>query len=861
MQDIKVFNTADLVLNVTQNYDPTKLDLSEWTRFLDILCTDREYQKEAIKKAIIFLFSGKYESIEGLIKDNFSKNEHLQERYKDLTEYHRKLQLPKKLAATIDLATGTGKSYVMYGIAQIALGLGIIDRVLLLCPSVTIEKGLTEKFFALTTNPNLKNAIPESSKYKNPRIIDATQTIKEGDICIENIHAVYFKNNTSIQDSLGYGKGANCLVLNDEAHHIFNKVSGNDTESKGLKKWKEFLSDESHQFRYMMGFTGTAYIENEYFNDVIYRYSLRQAIEGRIVKTIFYVSKDEQTQERNERFQKIYQNHIANKEKYQKVKPLTILITQKINLAKELTQELCEFLAASEKTDIEEIRKNKVLIVTSKHRENINLYLPNVDKPESSFEWIVSVSMLTEGWDVKNVFQIVPMEERAFNSKLLIAQVLGRGLRLPHAYPQAQVTVFNHDSWTSKIKKLVDEILEIEMKFISKPLSEDQERAKYHFNLHNFSYEKTFEEIPTQETKTFDYTKDFIELTAQVNQYRTTTDFVNTANESKEVYYTIDKHLEPISKIVNKIYEEFRIREWEGITLKLKDGEYTKNNLPSKETLERIIRNSMSRREITGDSLDRRNTQAVYSSFNTLLRKKPKTLVPKRQTTAPFEISTTEREQESLSISNLRRDSSVFYTADWGTEIQNQGMVSIFNEMVLDDSLPKKAMKEINPYLFKTGTDIVFTASEPERKFVDSLSKKENAEKIKAWFKSKGQGFYEIEYTTYTNAGKHSNQHKFNPDFFIEIVTDGKKFIVVVEIKADNDGSDENKAKYKYAKQHFTDLNRELKNAGIDTTYIFHFLSPSDYPEFFNYLRDSRLLQGAESFKGALEIMLETQPI
>ena len=44
------------------------------------------------------------------------------------------------------------------------------------------------------------------------------------------------------------------------------------------------------------------------------------------------------------------------------------------------------------------------------------------------------VSMLTEGWDVQNVFQIVPHEERAFNSKLLIAQVLGRGLRVPDAY-------------------------------------------------------------------------------------------------------------------------------------------------------------------------------------------------------------------------------------------------------------------------------------------------------------------------------------------------------------------------------------------------------------------------------------------
>ena len=57
-----------------------------------------------------------------------------------------------------------------------------------------------------------------------------------------------------------------------------------------------------------------------------------------------------------------------------------------------------------------------------------------MDEKDNPVEWITSVSMLTEGWDVKNVFQIVPHEERAFNSKLLIAQVLGRGLRIPEEY-------------------------------------------------------------------------------------------------------------------------------------------------------------------------------------------------------------------------------------------------------------------------------------------------------------------------------------------------------------------------------------------------------------------------------------------
>jgi type III restriction enzyme len=98
--------------------------------------------------------------------------------------------------------------------------------------------------------------------------------------------------------------------------------------------------------------------------------------------------------------------------------------------------------------------EEKVLIVTSanEHKGNI-LKLKTVDDEDDSTEWIVSVSMLTEGWDVKNVFQIVPWEDRAFNSKLLIAQVLGRGLRIPEEYtsPQPKVIVFNHDSWSRNI--------------------------------------------------------------------------------------------------------------------------------------------------------------------------------------------------------------------------------------------------------------------------------------------------------------------------------------------------------------------------------------------------------------------------
>ena len=87
-----------------------------------------------------------------------------------------------------------------------------------------------------------------------------------------------------------------------------------------------------------------------------------------------------------------------------------------------------DFLTRKEKIKLEDA-ENKVLIVTSalKHKKYLPL-LRTIDEKSNSYEWVVSVSMLTEGWDVKNVFPIVPMEERAFNSKLLVAQVLGRCL-------------------------------------------------------------------------------------------------------------------------------------------------------------------------------------------------------------------------------------------------------------------------------------------------------------------------------------------------------------------------------------------------------------------------------------------------
>jgi len=383
-------NTDSLILKVSQNIDLGKLDISKYDDFLDELCLHREYQKEAIKEAVRFLLGGEYQSIEQLAKENFEHNQDLQEYYGTLENLKKRIELKNKLACTIDLATGTGKSWVIYAIAQILLCEGAVDRVLVLCPSVTIESGLIEKFKELSTNPNLKATLPVNSFYQNPSIINGSETISKGAICIENIQAIYSKTGSSIRKSLE-NKGERTLVLNDEAHHIMNLIEVASTSEKtSIKKWKEFLLDPQFNFKYIVNFTGTPYIGNNYFADVIYRYNIMEAMEGKkagnfVIKKINYVEKEDAISEK-ERMEIIYQNHKNNKKNYPLVKPLTIFITQKINGAEKLINKIKDFLREKEGLSIEEVEK-KIIIVTSspKHKEFVEA-LKKVDNKSNPIE-------------------------------------------------------------------------------------------------------------------------------------------------------------------------------------------------------------------------------------------------------------------------------------------------------------------------------------------------------------------------------------------------------------------------------------------------------------------------------------------
>ena len=846
-EGIKTYKTQDLVLEVKQNYDPTRLNLRKWVDFIDVLCGDREYQKEAIRNSLIFLGSGEYNSIEDLIAENFRKNSELQKRYKDIGEFERNLPLPHKLAAVIDLATGTGKSYVIYGIAQIALGIGLVDKVLVLCPSRTIETGLKEKFQILSGDNNLKDALPRDAVFKNPRIIDANNTIKNGDICVENIHAVYEKTGSSINDSLK-GNAERVLVLNDEVHHAYNSTNEAD-----IRKWKGFLLNPDFNFRYILGFTGTAYIEDEYFHDVIYRYSIRQAVDDRVIKSVEYVAKDE-SKSNNEKFQKIYDNHKEFVRNYPRIKPLTIFVTKDIGKANNLREELMDFLIKKDRLPRKQVEK-KVLIVTSHkdHKKNI-LDLKKVDDKDNAVEWIVSVSMLTEGWDVKNVFQIVPWEDRAFNSKLLIAQVLGRGMRLPEEYksPQPKVRVFNHDAWSKSIDALVDEILEIETRIVSQSLTSG-ERAKYHFDLYRIDYNKKEIERPSKgDTKHYDYfKKGYIELISQVEEDEKITEYQGLSGEYFKKKTIIRKQVFPIDEVVTKIVDTFKVREFEA-KIRFLGKEYDKEHLPPESEIRKIVEASMKKRGIKSGLLTEDNAMRIWQAFGTLFRKRAKFVDLEKISTGAKLKSTKEIERESIAVGAIKHGAAVFYSDNFEKECSDE-QINILEEVILENKKLARseqyAVVEVNKYQLKTPVSLVLTHKAPEEKFVELLVSLKLLEKIDAWIKSRDVGFYSIEYSW--RKGEHPTYNNFNPDFFLKIGDN----IVVVEIKSDGEDSEENKAKYEWALEYFADLNSELKKDKIKQRYFFHFLSPASYPEFMQHLIDGRLF--TTKFKSELEYLLE----
>ena len=659
-----------------------------------------------------------------------------------------------------------------------------------------------------------------------------SRTIEKGDICIDNVHKTYAHVASSIENSLRM-KGERTLVLNDEAHHIMNpEAESSRTDKEAMKEWKKFLQDKKYNFRYVVGFTGTPYMGDEYARDVVYRYSIMQAMEGDkagsfVIKKIDYL-KESNARTWSQKLEEIYANHQRNKKTWNKAdKHITIFITQTINKAEILTNEIQNFLLAKEKITLDEAQK-KVLVVTSspKHEANREI-LKEVDNEGNPVEWIISVSMLTEGWDVDNVFQIVPHEERAFNSKLLIAQVLGRGLRVPKKYlsEQPTVIVYNHYKWGEAIRELVEEVMDYEKRVRSYIVDKEKD---YNFQLYNIGYEKV--EVHQRHPPVSHYRIPKIpELSTQsaIVKLRTTY-FQIKEQKEKQVVTQIPIRMYSVDRVVNDIVNKIARFDLEAGT------KYSKLVNPKglKEEIEHALKKADP--EKTG-MLTEENKNRIERAFDVLKREAAGTTKIERVSKEPQTIRTRSIPTASVKVTEFKKNKAMVYEES-SINLSRKEDIDLIEE-ARREAIFKNVIQVENKYLFKCPLNVVILSHNNEREFARYLLMQEYAQQIDAWVKSVDRGFYDVPYTyrvgspsSLARGGGHQKWAKFNPDFFVKIGRD----ILVVEIKSDEDITEENRAKLKYAKMHLGELNKKQKKL----RFYFKFLSPQDFPQFFEALKN-----------------------
>jgi type III restriction enzyme len=82
-----------------------------------------------------------------------------------------------------------------------------------------------------------------------------------------------------------------------------------------------------------------------------------------------------------------------------------------------------------------------------------------IDKSNSPYKVIVSVLVLKEGWDVRNVSTIVGLRTFSSSSKILPEQTLGRGLRLmyPGENIQEKVSVIGTEAFMAFVESIEKE--------------------------------------------------------------------------------------------------------------------------------------------------------------------------------------------------------------------------------------------------------------------------------------------------------------------------------------------------------------------------------------------------------------------
>lgn len=366
----------------------------------------------------------------------------ISQNYPTFTEFERKFT-----SLTFALATGVGKTRLMGAFITYLYTNYAIKNFLVVAPSTTIYEKLKRD---LGSPENSKYVFKGIGCFNNPPKVVAdddfnrNMSLFESDITIFVYNISKFdKENTkmkafseikgmSFYDELAEMK--DLVIIMDESHH-YRADKGMET----INNLKPILGLE---------LTATPLVNMKSkqvpFKNVVYEYPLSEAIKDGYTRVPYAVTRTDIDFYHfgDEALDKLMLGdgikcHEMIKEKLQYYSRTT-----KKNLVKPFMLVVCkdtEHAAEVEKyiksNDFENGKyKNKTITINSKmtgseSEANTKLLL-DVERVDNPVEIVIHVNMLKEGWDVNNLYTIVPL--RTASSKILREQMVGRGLRLPY---------------------------------------------------------------------------------------------------------------------------------------------------------------------------------------------------------------------------------------------------------------------------------------------------------------------------------------------------------------------------------------------------------------------------------------------
>ncbi len=331
---------------------------------------------------------------------------------------------------------------------------------------------------------------------------------KTGNLFLTNIHRVYAGNEAmpSIDDDnledyfLGkkpVGKTNDSkvdlgvivreidelVVINDEAHHIHDKHLA---WFKSIQDIHHRLKQKDHFLSLQIDVTATPKHNNgAIFVQTVSDYPLVEAITQNVVKHPVLpdaASRTKLGERQSSRYTERYADYIAlGMEEWRKVYPEHEKLGKKAILFimtddTKNCDDVAEYLESSypeTKGAILTIHTNNNGEVSEsdskKSKEELDLLRDAanaIDAWDSPYKVIISVLMLKEGWDVRNVTTIVGLRAYAAKSNILPEQTLGRGLRrmYPGIDAKEYVSVVGTDAFMDFVESIQSEGVEFERK-------------------------------------------------------------------------------------------------------------------------------------------------------------------------------------------------------------------------------------------------------------------------------------------------------------------------------------------------------------------------------------------------------------